>query len=253
MPDDLARAFAFIASADMAGSRTQRFRYGTAVFMPELPLRYDSNYLLADRLTPDVDAAALAAEADRLQGTAGLGHRTIMLHDPHAADRLAAGFAALGWGESRFVVMAQRREPERAVDTALAAETDEETLYAAREAHLLGYQWATREVVGQLLAARRLIPTQTRHFAVFVGGEPASWAELYLEGDVGQIEAVVTAEQHRNRGYASAVVLRAAQEARAAGADLVFLVADADDWPRQLYQRLGFDELGRYAKFTRVD
>jgi hypothetical protein len=44
-------------------------------------------------------------------------------------------------------------------------------------------------------------------------------------------------------------VLRAAAEARSSGADLVFLVADADDWPKELYGRLGFDTIGRLTKF----
>jgi len=30
-------------------------------------------------------------------------------------------------------------------------------------------------------------------------------------------------------------------------------VADADDWPKLLYGRLGFDELGRYLKPMRLD
>jgi hypothetical protein len=47
------------------------------------------------------------------------------------------------------------------------------------------------------------------------------------------------------------VVLRAAQEARAAGATFVFLFADAEDWPRHLYVRLGFDEIGQSRLFTR--
>ena len=41
--------------------------------------------------------------------------------------------------------------------------------------------------------------------------------------------------------------------AERAGCDLVFLVADAQDWPKALYRRLGFDELGRYVKFIRPD
>jgi hypothetical protein len=44
-------------------------------------------------------------------------------------------------------------------------------------------------------------------------------------------------------------VLRAAGEARAEGADLVFLVADGDDWPKELYRKLGFDTVGRLTKF----
>jgi hypothetical protein len=27
------------------------------------------------------------------------------------------------------------------------------------------------------------------------------------------------------------------------------LFADAEDWPKELYRRLGFDELGHYVKF----
>ena len=35
------------------------------------------------------------------------------------------------------------------------------------------------------------------------------------------------------------------------GADLVFLVADDRDWPKQLYSKLGFDPVGRFWQFTR--
>ena len=41
-------------------------------------------------------------------------------------------------------------------------------------------------------------------------------------------------------------------EARAAGASLVFLFADANDWPQHLYGRLGFDVLGPSRLFTRL-
>jgi ribosomal protein S18 acetylase RimI-like enzyme len=58
--------------------------------------------------------------------------------------------------------------------------------------------------------------------------------------------------EHRQHGYASAVVLRAVHEARAAGARLVFLVADAEDWPKELYRRLGFEEIGENLKLLRT-
>jgi predicted N-acetyltransferase YhbS len=44
-------------------------------------------------------------------------------------------------------------------------------------------------------------------------------------------------------------VLAAVAEARQAGAEFVFLVADANDWPKALYGRLGFDVVGHYTKF----
>ncbi len=45
---------------------------------------------------------------------------------------------------------------------------------------------------------------------------------------------------------------RAADEARRAGAELVFLVADDEDWPKELYGKLGYDELGRVYEFLRA-
>ena len=61
----------------------------------------------------------------------------------------------------------------------------------------------------------------------------------------------MTLEPYRGRGLARALVLRAAAESRAAGNDLTFLVADADDWPRRLYERLGLETVGRYSRFLK--
>jgi ribosomal protein S18 acetylase RimI-like enzyme len=83
---------------------------------------------------------------------------------------------------------------------------------------------------------------------VLRGNAVVSYADLYLRGSDAQIEDVGTLPEHRGRGYASAVVVAAAEAARRAGADLVFLFADAEDWPKELYRRLGFDELGYYVK-----
>jgi hypothetical protein len=47
-------------------------------------------------------------------------------------------------------------------------------------------------------------------------------------------------------------VLAAAAAARAARADLVWLAADADDWPQQLYAKLGFRPVGRTWQCTRL-
>ena len=106
---------------------------------------------------------------------------------------------------------------------------------------------------GQLLDAKRTIAQAltARFFAVRGGGEVVAYVDLYHDGRTAQIEDLATLEEHRGRGYASALVLRALEEARQAGCDLVFLVADAEDWPKLLYGRLGFVELGRYVKLIR--
>ena len=248
MSDDLRRAFALLATGDMGGARTEASRFGLAVFDESLPLRYDSNYLLVDELPEAVPADDLVEEARRLDRPA------VMVRDERTGERLAPRFEAMGWTIHRGLVMAHRRRPERAADTRLVEEVDEAVLRPARRRQLAGEPWATPAVVEQLLDAKLAIAhaLTARFFAVRVGGQVAGYVDLYHDGRTAQIEDLATLEEHRGRGYASALVLRALLEARHAGCDLVFLVADAEDWPKLLYGRLGFVELGRYVKLMHV-
>ena len=75
--------------------------------------------------------------------------------------------------------------------------------------------------------------------------------ELYVHDRVAQVEHVDTLEEFRGRGIASSLVLRAVAEARMAGADLVCIEADLEDWPISLYRRLGFVGIGRSWAFTK--
>jgi ribosomal protein S18 acetylase RimI-like enzyme len=239
---DLERIFAFAMQGDMGGERTVPSRYGTAVYTDQVPLRSDANHLRVEKPVPDADS--LMEELRRLD------RRMAWFPDGAAGEHLAPEFQRLGWRVDRHVVMAQRRRPERTVETALVREVDEEMLRPARRRLLEGEPWAAPEVVDQLFLGKELIAERVtmRCFAVVVDGEVASYTDLYLRDGAAQIEDVGTLPEHRGRGYASAVVVVAVQEARRAGADLVFLFAEADDWPKELYRRLGFDELGHYVK-----
>lgn len=242
MGDELARAYAFLARGDMGGTRTEASSYGRVVYTDELPRRSDGNYLWVER---EAGPEELVAEAQRLR------RRLIFVPDPELGGRLAPWFTEHGWRIDRHLVMAQLREPERSADLSLVHEVDERALRPARRRLLEGQPWADPEVVEQLFAAKALIGerVRVRFFAVPVDGEIVSYADLYSDGAGAQIEDVGTLPEHRGFGYATAVVLAATEAARAAGADFVFLVADAEDWPKKLYRSLGFDELGHYTKF----
>jgi ribosomal protein S18 acetylase RimI-like enzyme len=251
MADVLERVQRFEREIEMAGSQTVESPFGIGVLEPSLPLRHDSNYLLAERVPIGVGAQELAAEADRILGAAGLSHRAVFTFDETLGAKLEPDFRDLGWNVRRHIWMAQLRDPEREADLSLVDEVGESELRPGRTAEILRYPWGTEAVAKQLLDAKLLIGerAETRYFGVRVGNEVVSWADLYVAQCLGQVEDVATKEVHRGKGYASAVVLRAANEARASGADLVFLVADADDWPKELYGRLGFDTIGRLTKF----
>jgi len=242
MRDELARAYAFLARGDMGGTREEESRFGTAVYTDELPRRLDGNYL---RVEHDAEPEELVGEAQRLE------RRVIFVPDPKLGEKLAPWFAEQGWRIDRNLVMAQLREPERTADLSLVREVGEKALRPARRRLLAEHPWAEPEVVEQLFQGRAVIAQQVRVrcFGLPVDDEIVSYTDLYSEGPDAQIEDVGTLPEHRGRGYATAVVLAAAAAARSDGADFVFLVADAEDWPKELYRRLGFDEVGHYTKF----
>src|SRR4029079_19216333 len=91
----------------------------------------------------------------------------------------------------------------------------------------------------------------TRFFIGASGGVDAAVTTLYSDGVVAQIEDVATLRDYRRRGLARGTVSAAIDAALEMGHTLVFIVADDDDWPKDLYARLGFDAVGRAWAFTR--
>lgn len=241
MPDHLAHAWAFLDRADMAGNRTVPSSVGAAVYDDTVPLRLDSNFLRVERAAGPED---VLAEAQRL------GRRMIVFRSTDDGERLAPFFAERGWLVRRHLLMAQLREPDRVGDPGIVQEVAEEELRPARQRVVEGKPWGKPEVMAQLFAAKHRIGerARARFFAVKVDGQVASYSDLYQDGTDAQVEDVGTLPEHRGRGYATAVVLAAIGAARADGAEFVFLVADLEDWPKELYRKLGFDELGYFVK-----
>jgi GNAT superfamily N-acetyltransferase len=250
MTNDLARASAFEEALRAAAvERLVPFRFGMALFNDSLPRVWSLNVLRVD--DPSARADELAAEAERVQGEAGLRHRRVLVTNAEAGQRLEPHFKELGWKTDAFLFMAPGRDPSRDIDTSAAAEVDREALMPVREQILR--EWLTDpddETVRQVQESERLVARagNARHFAVLVDGAAVSGTDLYSDGHTAQIEDVSTLPDHRGHGYASAVVMRALEEARGAGHEFVFLTADARDWPKELYRRLGFEPLGeKYA------
>ncbi|MGH2635965.1 MAG: GNAT family N-acetyltransferase [Actinomycetota bacterium] len=69
-----------------------------------------------------------------------------------------------------------------------------------------------------------------------------------LEG-VGYLDHVVTFPAARRRGHASALTRRAVTEARAAGAERTYLLAEPDGVAVPMYERLGFSRVTQIASW----
>jgi ribosomal protein S18 acetylase RimI-like enzyme len=227
--------------------RSVRGLYGTAFFVDRLPRVYWLNVVAVDFGT-EATAAELAAEADRLQ--AGLGHRKIAIDDELGA-AVEDDFRSAGWRVGRLLVMVQRAAA--ALDGVVEDVDPDELAPVWATGIREGEYGDDEDVVRQLVEAqhRRRRAVRVRYFAARVDGEIASYCELFSDGETAQVESVMTLERFRGRGLAKAVVSGAAAEARAAGHSLVFLVADDEDWPKELYRRLGFEPVGRIWDFVR--
>ncbi len=253
MPDPLERCLAFLDRIDRrCAERTESWRYGTALFHDSLPRVWSLNLLLAEE-GAGAEAGELTAAADRAQGAAGLDHRRIAIADDQLGARLAPAFRVLGWKAEALLVMphveaGKERAPARATEVA------REQLEPAWAEGIRGSPYGRdEETVRQLVDQRRVIGEAggARYFACLVDGRLVSYCDLYSDGKTAQIEGVMTHEKFRGKGLAGAVVTKALLESRAAGHDLTFLLALDEDWPKELYRKLGFAAAGRIWDFTK--
>jgi len=107
--------------------------------------------------------------------------------------------------------------------------------------------------VAQLLERdRRLGEFAGDRWFVAPAGDPAAACRLLRADGVAQVEDVGTLPRARRRGLAQAVVLAAVAAARRDGADEIVIAADADDWPHQLYAKLGFEPVGEATVLRRL-
>jgi GNAT superfamily N-acetyltransferase len=240
------------AVAEAEAERVLPVRWGTVLLTPGLPQVWDLNLLRAERLPRRLAAQRIARAAERALGKAGLGHRSIVVDDDDLGERLRPGLTARGWRTEELLVMVLRAPPDRPAPEADVRPITEHELRPARERYLRTAPYSRDpDTRRQLLAegARAERAPGLQRLAAYVDGEVAAWCRLYAAHATAEIDDVVTLAEHRNRGLARAVVLAAAHRARRHGADLVFLRADAADWPRRLYERLGFAVAGRHCVF----
>lgn len=253
MSRDLERIQAFWREVERRlCTRTEPFTYGTAYLNTDFPHRWDSNFLLVESSLEGVTADELAAEAERVLGHR-FEHREVVTEDDAAGERLAPRFLELGWRLDHALTMVLRRPPDREAEPVAREVRFDEARPILEEVLRRSRSSSTPEVDRELVEFERLLEDRlgARFFVAETEGRLASICELYVIGGVAQVESVDTLEEFRGRGLARAVVQAAIRAARARDCDLVFIAADVDDWPQQLYGRLGFDAVSRDWTFRR--
>ena len=242
-----------------AAERIEETDWGAVFLSPSIPLVWDANWILVER--PGLAAAEIAALADEAIGGAGMKHRTAFAAGLGEGARLAGEFAALGWQVERTVYMVWGGEPswpeERSRTAAVEAEERPHSRIEPLRRELIRgglpiMGVTTDETVEQLIEwDRRLGEAGGDRWFVAPALKPASCCRLLVGGGVGQVEDVGTLAAARERGFARTVTLAAARASRADGNELTYLGALADDWPRLMYERLGFEPAGTVHAFRR--
>jgi RimJ/RimL family protein N-acetyltransferase/predicted GNAT family acetyltransferase len=243
-PADRIRAFRH-ALEEAVSERVVQGTHTLGLFADSVANVYDLNYLRAMGPAP---AGVLAGEAE--QAMESFLHRKVVVE--RDGREAAAGFADLGWNVTPHLIMARLRDPDRAVDTSMVREAEFDELLAARLEVTVAEPTGDADLSRLLDRGKRRIiaAVPTRFFAAFEQGRVAAYCELRSDGAVAQIEDVNTLPELRGRGLGRAMVQAAADEARRSG-ELVFLEALADDWPKELYAKLGFDVVDERVLFLR--
>lgn len=222
---------------------------GECVRTRDLPLVFTLNQL---RLHRPLGLDELCALADEHQGD--LPYRHVVVRAAAVDARQEEELAARGWRVEHEVVMALRERAPGHPDARVTELTEDQMLELTAAWLREELAGLTEEELAQLLEYNR---REGRHFAehrlgiLDEAGRPAALTKLRRDVGLSWVEDVFTRPDQRGRGSARALVERAVDLALADGSPLVAIVADADDWPQQLYARLGFQPIARTAIYHR--
>jgi len=236
---------------EQTAGRVEPLRYGQAFLDERLPHVYWANMLWVTA-RDGVAAAELVADADRILD--GCAHRQLAIeHEPlwrALDDELVAG----GWQRDAIVYMTHERPPDRMPDLGAVREVGHDDLLAAEDRFMRNEPGTeTPEARRQVMAHNRRIGEYLgeRCFAAYDGDAVCAYAKLRHRDGVAQVEDVVVLPEHRGTGLGRLVTSAALAAGLACKPELLFIVADDEDWPKELYARLGFEPAGRIRGYLR--
>jgi ribosomal protein S18 acetylase RimI-like enzyme len=248
----LRRALAFERDAyQQAAARVEPLPYGLALVDERRPEAYNANVLWVTA-RDGVGAGDLVADAGALLG--GCTQPKVVVEHEALARALTPELRSAGWTAEWTLYMTHERAPDRCVDLAAVREVRHDDLLAAEDRHRRDQPRtkaaaARRQVIAHKRAVGELL--DERCFAAYAGGEICAYAKLRHRDRVAQVEDVVVLPGHRGAGLGRVVTSAALAAGLALEPELLFIGADDDDWPKELYARLGFVAVGRAGGFLR--
>ena len=222
------------------------WEHGTVVRATRHPTYWDYNLVRVED-DADIGADELVAFAD--EALAGLAHRRVGFEVLPAGERVRARMEALGWRVTRLVWMLH----EGAVPPATGLDVEQVAYDVVRHLRVI---WHREDFPGvdfkDHFDHEREVSMErnAQVFAAFEQDRPVAFAQLEREGGAAEITSVFVDPDHRGRGLGTAIT-KAAIAAAGEVSDL-WIVADDEDRPKELYARLGFRPVWKLVDFLRV-
>jgi GNAT superfamily N-acetyltransferase len=245
--DALARVLAFLrANLARTADELRPIEGGCVVRSPSLPAVWSINHL---RMALPLGFESIVELAD--QQMYSCPYLQIVLETQDTGPTLEEEFRDARWKTERELLMSLSTGPDRDADTGIVADAGE-----AEVADVMRRWYGEDELDPRALA--QLVEFSRRESRVcrdrLLGvrssdGQLVAIGKLRGDGRVAQVGDVYTTPEARGRGFGRAVVTRAVELARYAGHDLIFINANDNDWPKELYARIGFRPLGRLWQF----
>jgi GNAT superfamily N-acetyltransferase len=187
---------------------------------------------------------------------ADLPYRHLVIEHEPSGDALEEQLRAEGWQVERNLGLVLRRDPDRDLDTSMVVEADEAQAlelmrqWTGEEEELKNSPRAHRQVLETI---RRIWRTRNAQRFGVLGrdGSLAAITMLFSDGVVAQVEDVFVVPEERGHGFGRALVTHAALAALDAGHKFVFILADDNGWPKNLYADIGFEPVERSWEFQR--
>jgi predicted GNAT family acetyltransferase len=210
------------------------WEHGTIVRASRYPSYYEYNLVRVER-DPCLDVVALEALADEALGD--LEHRRLDFEVIEAAEARRESFIAAGWKAMRLLWMYHEQPlppygPELEV-TEVAYEDVDELRLAWHEEDFADHEYdAYRRAAREVAMSRDVTVLAARE-----QGRAVAFAQLERINGVSEISSVYVHPDWRGAGRGTALTRAAIL---AAGDCELWITADDEDRPKQLYARLGF-------------
>lgn len=220
--------------------------HGTVVRATRQPSYYDFNLVRVEE-DPRMSVGELMAFAD--QALAGLAHRRVDVELVDVADELRPNFEAAGWKALRLLWMhSDEGRPSRARD----GDFEQVAYDVVQDLRIAWYRedFPDQDPGAYHAHAREVAMRRGAQVLMAREGDvPVAFAQLQRDATVAKITAVYVDPGHRARGLGTALT-RAAIAVAGEARDL-WICADDEDRPKNLYAQLGFRPVWTMMEFTR--